>query len=129
MSEKTEKPDFTQKNVDKKIKEIKSLSDCEREDIANQIKADLRAWLLMTFQFTRVQEICMTKWPLSMREETGFGIGTALLYKEWNLEIIFPKQPEPPTPVLKKKHEQTVKGEYNTSTGGYTVTKSHTWSW
>lgn len=120
---------FNQENVNRKIKEIKALPDKDLKKVVKEIKADLKKWLLKTFQFTKTQEACMLKWPLSMREETGFGIGTALLYREWNLEIIFPNPPEPPTPVLKKKHEQTVKGEYNTSTGGYTVTKSHTWSW
>lgn len=69
MEEKTEiqgsceKLEFTQRNVDAKIKEIKSLSKCAREEVVNQIKTDLRAWLLMTFQFTRLQERCMTVLP------------------------------------------------------------------
>lgn len=87
-----EKLEFTQRNVDAKINEIKSLSKC---------------------------------WPLSLREETGFGIGTALLYDEWNLVIIFPMDT---TPSAIRKTEQSVSGSYNTGTGAYTVTKTYKWS-
>lgn len=120
-----EKLEFTQRNVDAKINEIKSLSKCAREEVVNQIKSDLRAWLLMTFKFTRLQERCMSVWPLSLREETGFGIGTALLYDEWNLVIIFPMDT---TPSAVRKTEQSVSGSYNTGTGAYTVTKTYKWS-
>lgn len=125
-----EKPQFTQENVDNLIEQIKSLPEHEREQITNEIKADLRGWLLETFEFTPNQVACMEKWPQSMREETGFGIGTALLYEEWNLRIIFPEDPDHPVSASKpKKHEQSVSGSYNTQTGAYTVTKTHKWSW
>ena len=123
------KPLFTQDSVNTYIAEVKVLPEQERRQISDQVKADLRGWLLQTFEFTPAQVTCMDKWPLSMREETGFGIGTALLYEEWNLVIIFPNQPENPPVGAKKKHEQSVSGSYNTQTGGYTVTKTHKWSW
>ena len=68
----------------------------------------------------------MRTWPQSLREETGFGIGTALLYDEWELEVIVPEQPG----VLpeRKKTSQSVQGEYNLQTGQYTVKKVHTWT-
>ena len=121
-----QKPAFNPDNVNSKIAEIKSLPIAEREAIANLVKADLRGWLLDTFEFTPVESNCMQTWPESMREETGFGIGTALKNSEWALEINFPPDP---TPTESKKHEQKVSGSYNVQTGTYTVTKSHSWFW
>ena len=117
---------FSQDNVNLKIKEIKSLPEEERKPITEEIKKDLRAWLLHNFEFPEFYEQRMALWPQSLREETGFGIASALFYDNWNLEILVP---EPPTsPEGKSKHEQKVSGSGNSS-GGYTVTKSHTWSW
>jgi hypothetical protein len=52
-----------------------------------------------------------------MREETGFGIATALLYPDWNLRIIMPNNPAPERG-RKTEHEQTVSGEYDPIGGG-----------
>ena len=120
------KLEFTQANVDRKIAEIKALPERERQTISDAVKADIRAWLLQTFVFPEHYEKRMALWPKSLREETGFGIGTALLYEDWTLEIKMPHNP--PTPAGKTKHEQKVSGSAG-SNGVYTVTKSHTWSW
>lgn len=123
-----ERLEFNQENVDLKISEIKEMPETERREIADSVKTNLRAWLLQTFEFTDEYQKRMALWPLSMREETGFGIGTALLYDDWELIIGLPDTPPPPAK-SRTKHEQSVSGAYNTSTGGYTVTKKHTWSW
>lgn len=120
--------EFNQENVNRKITEIKALPDDQRRAISDEIKQDIRAWLLSTFTFSEIYEQRLALWPQSMREETGFGIGTALYYREWTLEIIVPPPPTDPN-ARPSKHEQTVSGEYDSGTGGYTVTKSHTWSW
>lgn len=117
---------FDQKTVDEKIAEIKALDVKDRQVITDAIKLDLRGWLLQTFQFTEFYEKRMALWPQSLREETGFGMATALFYDDWNLEITVPEVPE--VPAQRTRHEQKVSGSGNTS-GGYTVTKSHTWSW
>lgn len=102
------------------------MSEPKRLVISNAVKRDLRGWLLHNFEFKSVYEKRMALWPQSLREETGFGIGTALFYENWKLEIVFPENPEPsgkPT-----KHTQSVQGQGDTN-GGYSVTKTHTWSW
>lgn len=123
-----EKVQFNQENVDNKIGEIKDLPDSDREAIATQIKTDIRGWLQNNFTFTNVEENCMENWPQSMREETGFGIGTALYYPEWSLTVDIPND-SPPVGIDKKKHTQTVSGSYDPRTGSYTVTKSFAISW
>lgn len=120
------KIEFTQKNVDAKIAEIKAFPERERQIISDEIKLDIRAWMLKTFTFPEFYEKRMALWPKSLREETGFGIGTALLYDYWTLEIKMPNNP--PTPAGKTKHEQSVSGSAG-STGVYTVTKTHKWTW
>jgi len=122
------KPDFTQENINLEIERLKALPEPDRKTASDAIKADIRAWLLQTFNFTDAYERRLALWPQSMREETGFGIGTAIYYPEWRLEIIMPENPEPqknrPT-----RHEQRVSGDADVVTGSYTVTKSHTWIW
>lgn len=117
---------FDQKAVDEKIAEIKALDVKDRTVIADAIKLDLRGWLLQTFEFTEFYEKRMALWPQSLREETGFGMATALLYDDWSLEITVPEVPE--QPAQRTRHEQKVSGS-GSSNGTYTVTKSHTWSW
>ncbi|MBS1568923.1 MAG: hypothetical protein JST45_05715 [Bacteroidetes bacterium] len=120
-------PAFNQANINLKIAEIKALPDRDRELVASEVKADIKAWLLENLTFTEEQLFCMDKWPKSMQEETGFGIGTALQYKEWELIIQYFEGPRPPR--APRHHEQTVSGQYDPMTGSYTVTKKHTWSW
>jgi hypothetical protein len=117
---------FNQKNVDRKITEVKALPEYERQTVVDAIKLDLRAWLLHNFEFPKYYEKRMALWPKSLREETGFGIGTALLYDDWKLEIKLPHNI--PTPASKTKQEQKVSGAAG-SNGVYTITKSHSWSW
>jgi|GEM_PF-6229625 len=123
-----DKMKFNQESVNRKIAEIKALDEKNRKEISDKIKKDIRAWLLSNFEFTQEEQNCMKQWPQSMREETGFGIGTALLYSEWNLKVNIPNDP-PPIGARRKSHSQSVSGSYNTQTGGYTVTKTHTISW
>lgn len=125
--EPVEKKPFNQESINAKIKEVKELPEPKRLVISNAVKRDLRGWLLHNFIFTKAHEERMAMWPRSLREETGFGIGTALLYQEWTLEIVFPDNSEPTGKAT--KHEQEVKGDYNPATGSYTVSKKHTWSW
>ncbi len=122
------KLDFTQDNVNRKIAELKALPDKDRKAASDEIKNDIRAWLLQTFTFSKDYEERLAMWPLSMREETGFGIGTAVYYKEWTLEILMPTNSVPGRE-RKTKHEQKVSGSMDPMTGTYTVSKSHTWSW
>lgn len=121
------KPDFNQDNINAEIARLKKLPDNERKIASDPIKEDIVAWLLATFTFAKFYEERLAKWPRSMREETGFGIGTAIYYPEWTLKIIMPDNPEPsarPT-----KHEQSVSGSADPISGNYTVSKTHTWSW
>lgn len=122
------KPDFTQDNVNRKIAELKALPDAERKTVSDDIKKDVRAWLVQTFNFSDAYKERLAMWPLSMREETGFGIGTAIYYKEWTLEILMPTNAVPGRG-RKTQHEQKVSGSMDPMTGTYTVSKSHTWSW
>jgi hypothetical protein len=123
-----EKPDFNQDTVNDKIAEIKAMPEDMRKGVSDEVKEDLRGWLLRTFTFTPIYEARMAMWPKSLREETGFGIGTALYYEDWTLNIIVPPVPDTP-PERATTHEQSVKGEYNPSTGSYSVSKTHTWRW
>lgn len=121
-------PDFTQENINLEIERLKALPEPDRKTASDAIKADIRAWLLATFNFTDAYERRLALGPQSMREETGFGIGTAIYYTEWRLEIVMPSEPEPaknrPT-----RHEQSVSGSADPITGSYTVTKRHSWFW
>jgi hypothetical protein len=122
------KPLFTQQNTNAEIARLKALPECERREVADAIEEDIRAWLLQTFTLPRSYETRLAMWPQSMREETGFGIGTAFLHKEWTLKIVMPDNPEP-EPNRATEHEQSVSGSANPQTGAYTVTKTHKWTW
>lgn len=122
------KPLFTQENINAEIVRLKELPERERREAADAIKQDIRAWLLQNITFPRIYEERLAMWPQSMREETGFGIGTAILYEEWTLKIVMPDDPEPER-ARPTRHEQSVSGSANPMTGAYTVTKTHKWFW
>ena len=122
------KPDFNQTNINLRIAELKALPDADRLKEANAIKLDIVAWLLANFTFTRVYEERLAMWPRSMREETGFGIGTAVFYPEWTLLIVMPDNPDP-SPQRRTEHEQSVSGSVDPFSGSYSVKKTHTWKW
>ncbi len=106
-----EKLPFTQANVDKKISEIKSKSETERRTISDSVKSTVRAWLLQNFEFNSEYERRLGMWPQSMREESGFMMGTVLLYDEWTLKVQITDTPVPAQG--KTKHEASVSGEWN----------------
>jgi hypothetical protein len=118
--------EFNQKNVDLLISRIKKISEKERIIECDAIRDDISKWLLKNFDFDKAYKERLRTWPISHRNETAFGIATALQNPAWSLTIKIPNN----TPTEKKRchHEQTVSGDMNQN-GEYTVTKSHTWSW
>jgi|SRR5690606_32281168 len=115
-------PEFNQRNVDEKIKEIKASSIGERAKIAEEIKANLKDWLKKNFTIDRIYSYGLDNLDKSIIEEWAGGISLAILNDNWTLIVNFPEQPT--TTSKCRVTSQSVSGSYNPDTGTYTVTKS-----
>jgi hypothetical protein len=120
-------PDFNQENVDLKVDEIKRMPQSERRGVTDQIRENLTEWLKSQFSFSDNYIWALDNMPTSLKDEYGYSIAHALQMEDWSLKVIIP--PGEPQPAARKwcPSKQEVKGEWNSQSGGYTVSKTVTW--
>ncbi|MBA3829611.1 MAG: hypothetical protein H0X33_11790 [Taibaiella sp.] len=118
---------FNQANVDAFITDVKSKPLSVRQPIATAISSDLKGFIRDNFVLDAVYDFSITNLDDSIAQEWGNGISLAILNDNWTLAVTFP--PTPPAPAMCKETSETVSGSYNSSTGGYTVTKGVSWKY